>query len=235
MSVVRRRTQSFILKREPLLTETDWEVDVVIAAGDEYYMATGVGTPDDGDIVIYRLDFTGRFERCVHSQLYWVKGLTNTTEEEDKMTVTRYSDDEIRARFNMAEDYCDKLEAQLIKDCPQEIVDQFRIGEQGKEKELFRVLLIAPGMELEEGIYCVQASVDADLECKVIPHELVLECGEPIEGRYRVRLRTEAPTAEKLVEDNFHYLTEPTSWQQIVDWAQTLRALNVVDGWEEEQ
>lgn len=156
---------------------------------------------------------------------------------------TRYTDAEIQARFDAAEARTEELEKTVLSEVPSDIIDKFRIGD---DKELFSTLLIAPGMELDEGMYCVQASVEADLECGIQPHELILvrsyvgpdgeaERPEPLvipEGKPCIMLRTEAPTKEQLLPSMGHYLCEPESWQDVVDWARALRAMDVA-GWED--
>lgn len=166
---------------------------------------------------------------------------------------TRYTDEEIQARFDAAEARTEELEKTVLAEVPSDIIDKFRIG---ADKELFSTLLIAPGMELDEGMYCVQASVEADLECGIQPHELILvrsyvgprvkldtEGGAagavdrpaPLvipEGKPCIMLRTEAPTKEQLLPSMGHYLCEPESWQDVVDWARALRAMDVA-GWED--
>lgn len=141
-------------------------------------------------------------------------------------TEQRYTDEEIKQRFEMAEAHQDRLEEQLVKDCPAEIVDKFRVGD---NKELFRVLLIAPGMELEEGVWSVQSAPDVDVELKMSPAELCLECGPQLEGKYRIRIRTEIPTAGRLFEDPMHMMVEPQTWQEVADWVRALVAMGVVN------
>lgn len=138
----------------------------------------------------------------------------------------RYTDEEIKQRFEMAENHCDKLEEQLVKDCPAEIVDKFRVGD---DKELFRVLLIAPGMQLEEGIWSVQSAPDVDVELDLPPAELLLECGPSLDCKYRVRVRTKAPTAEELVEPEMHHMKEPETWEEVATWARSLVALGIIN------
>ena len=156
-------------------------------------------------------------------------GFTINDKEELAMR-SSFTEEETRERFDMAEAHQDTLEQRLMEVCPGEIVDQFRAGD---KRELFRVLLIAPGMELEEGIYCVQSAPEVDEALGLAPCELVLECGGSVQGEYRVRLRTEAPSEERLVEDHPHYTTEPQSWGEVEVWARSLRAMNIGHQWDD--
>ena len=134
-----------------------------------------------------------------------------------------FTEEQIRARFDAAEAYQDTLEEKLLKDCPEEILRQFRNGEEGK---LFRVFLIEPGMEMEQGIWSCQSSPAADKELGIEPFELLLETAEAFDCRWRIRMRTLA-AAESLHGDT-HYLPEPTQWEEVKAWAQLLVKLGVV-------
>lgn len=145
---------------------------------------------------------------------------------EDTTMAQKYTDEEIKQRFEMAENFQDQLEEQLLKDCPAEIVDKFRVGD---ERELYRVLLIAPGMELEEGIYNVQLAPEHVVDLGLEPTELCLECGPSLEPKYRVRYRSEVPSSERLIQEPMHAINEPTTWQQIVDWTRALISMGVFE------
>jgi len=134
-----------------------------------------------------------------------------------------FTEEQIRARFDAAEAYQDTLEEAMLKVCPEEIVKNFRNGEEGK---LFRVFLIEPGMEMEQGIWSCQSSPDADKDLGIEPFELLLETAEAFDYRWRIRMRTLA-AAESLHGDT-HYLPEPTQWEEVKAWAQLLVKLGVV-------
>lgn len=162
------------------------------------------------------------------------------------MTDNTSTDEEIQARFDAAEARTHQLEKQVLAETPTEVIDKFRIGE---GKELFGTLLIAPGMELDEGLYCVQASVEADQEAGVAPHELILvrsyagpTDGPEIQGNWRktglpiphgvpvVMIRSAAPTETNLLPEELHYFTvrPDTTWDMVVDWAQALVSMEVL-------
>lgn len=138
----------------------------------------------------------------------------------------RFSEEEIRARFQAAEQYCDKLEEELLEACPEEVIEKFRIGE---ERVLFRTLLIAPGMELEEGVLSIQSDsgwdVDLGLAKYVNPPELVLECGGRVPCKYWVRVRRESPTVDRLMEEPVLAIREPKSVKEIEDWVRAIEAM----------
>lgn len=143
----------------------------------------------------------------------------------------KYTDEEIKARFERAEAFQNRIEDEFIlRHCPEEIVDKFRVG---AKKTLFRTLLISPEMELEEGIWSVQSSPETDEELGYAPHELVLEAALHFPYKYRIRVRTEAPTPEVLVEEPSHFMIEPKTWQEVVDWATSIKALGIVEGFED--
>jgi len=169
---------------------------------------------------------------------------TDTLNQEWRNTMSEYyTDEEIQTRFDAAEARTKELEQLVLAETPADVVDKFRIGD---DKELFGTLLTAPGYELDDGVYAVQASVDADVEADVAPYELVLmrsyvgptnqmpgakHAFMPVHGKVIVALRTEAPTREALVQEGVHYIVQPESWEQVRDWARALRAMNVAD-WE---
>ena len=134
-----------------------------------------------------------------------------------------FTEEQIRARFDAAEAYQDTLEEAMLKVCPEEIVKHFRNGEEGK---LFRVFLIEPGMEMEQGIWSCQSSPAADNDLGIEPFEILLETAEAFDCRWRIRMRTLA-AAESLHGDT-HYLPEPTQWEEVKAWAQLLVKLGVV-------
>ena len=134
-----------------------------------------------------------------------------------------FTEEQIRARFDAAEAYQDTLEEAMLKVCPEEIVKNFCNGEEGK---LFRVFLIEPGMEMEQGIWSCQSSPDADKDLGIEPFELLLETAEAFDCRWRIRMRTLA-AAESLHGDT-HYLPEPTQWEEVKAWAKLLVKLGVV-------
>lgn len=142
-------------------------------------------------------------------------------------TMTQYTEKEVQRRFEMAEKFAGDLYRTLMEECPQEVEDHFRMGE---DKEHFGVLLIAPGMQLEEGVYCVGSSLETDVDLNLAPHDLVLERG--LDFKYRVRLRTQVPEAENLIPPDSHMFPEPGSWQEVVDWVQALKSMGCVHGWE---
>lgn len=163
--------------------------------------------------------------RCQATNEQYLRLKTKPSNGENDMA--QYTDKQIQERFEMAEAFAAKLYKQLLNECPQEIEDKFRMGE---DREHFGVLLIAPGMQLEEGIYCVATSLEADVDLDLAPHDLVLERG--LDFPYRVRLRTEVPEAENLVPKDAHMFPEPKSWEEIVQWVNALKAMGCVEGWE---
>lgn len=141
--------------------------------------------------------------------------------------MTQYTEKEIQERFEMAEKFAGDLYRTMLDECPKEIEDKFRMGE---DKEHFGVLLIAPGMQLEEGVYAVGSALETDVDLELAPHDLVLERG--LDFKYRVRLRTAVPEADNLIPPDSHIFVEPPTWQAVVDWVQALKSLGCVEGWE---
>lgn len=162
-----------------------------------------------------------------------------------------YTDEEIYTRFYAAENRTDYMEELVLAEAPKEVVDRFRVGE-GKNKKLYSTLLLASGMTLDEGIYCVQAAAGSDTELNLAPYELILvrsyvgpvnvglndgavanpdgtvkrPAPLPIpEGVVCVMLRNESPTKEAMLPPKGHFLANPTSWAQVRDWASTVRSL----------
>lgn len=139
------------------------------------------------------------------------------------MSEVKYTEDEIRARFDAAERFQDTLEDMFLDFIPDDVLDAFRIG---PDNELFRVLLIAKDWKLNQGVWAIAANPNSDKECGIEPCNLMLEMGLFIGAKYRVRLQVRPPSPEFPVGDNDHVFNEPKSWEDVVTWARSIRALD---------